>query len=137
MKIFEYYKNGTVHGTIQAENKKDAENKLFAEVEEKDNIVDLFKHPKLLPFEVQLILEKYQNINFDYKVIEKMINELNQFGYTCDYDLEAEPYELKLMKQTKVFKIKNNKWVLTRFDPFKKQVPLYDNNLRFKEIGIY
>jgi hypothetical protein len=57
--------------------------------------VDLFEHPELLPNDVLVILEKYENMDEDYKICEQLIAELNTVGYTCDYDLDGIPYDLK------------------------------------------
>jgi hypothetical protein len=59
---------------------------------------DLFKTPELLPQEVRNIIEKYEKMEASYDVCRNLINELKPHGYTCDYGLEAIPYELTTIK---------------------------------------
>jgi hypothetical protein len=58
---------------------------------------DLFETPELIPSEVQLILESYnedERTN-DYLDLRRLTNELEQIGYTLDYGLDAEPFGLR------------------------------------------
>ena len=58
---------------------------------------DLFETPELIPSEVQLILESYnedESTN-DYLDLQRLTNELEQIGYTLDYGLDAEPFGLR------------------------------------------
>jgi len=141
MKTFEYYKNGTIHGTIKAENKIAAENNLFAQygkefqVEEKE--IDLFNNFEVLPIEIKTILQKYMHFDFNYEICESLSYDLNQLGYKIDYGLDAEPIELQPMKETKIFELKNNSWTETEFNEESKQICLYDDALKFKGIGIF
>ncbi|MFN5417956.1 MAG: hypothetical protein ACK5B9_12935 [Flavobacteriia bacterium] len=141
MKTFEYYKNGTIHGTIKAENKIAAENNLFAQygkefqVEEKE--IDLFNNFEVLPIEIQDILQWYSLLDNDYQKCKDLLNELKPFGYTFDYGLDAQPYNLQPMKETKIFELKNNSWIETEFNEESKQICLYDDALKFKGIGIF
>jgi hypothetical protein len=32
---------------------------------------------------------------FTYKACRRLITELNKLGWTCDYDLSGEPFDLK------------------------------------------
>jgi len=141
MKTFEYYRNGTMQGEIQAKNEKDAQSNLFAqfgryfEIQEKE--FDLFENPELLPIEVQEILQKYSSSENDYESCDKLLNELKEYGYEFEFYLDAEPYDLKLIESTKVFKLENNKWIETEFNPEFKQICLYNDDLKFKGIGIH
>jgi hypothetical protein len=56
---------------------------------------DLFNTPELLPQEVRDIIEKYEEMDTCYEMCQKLIEELEPHGYTCDYGLDAIPYELK------------------------------------------
>jgi hypothetical protein len=56
---------------------------------------DLFDTPEALPLEVQAILEKYSNKDFNYKNCGNLVDELEQVGYTCEYGLDASPYDLR------------------------------------------
>jgi hypothetical protein len=98
--------------------------------------IDLFDNYELLPIEVQIILTKNMHFDFDYNIVKNFLIELKEYGYTFDYGLDAEPFDLKLMKETKVFTLKNNVWIKTEFNPEKKQICLYDDELKFKGIGI-
>lgn len=61
---------------------------------------DLFNTPELLPQKVKDILAKYDEMGTSYDTCHKLIKDLEQVGYTCDYGLDGIPYELT--------KIKNN-----------------------------
>jgi hypothetical protein len=58
---------------------------------------DLFETPELIPSEVQLILESYNEYEStnDYLDLQRLTNELEQIGYTLDYGLDAEPFGLR------------------------------------------
>jgi hypothetical protein len=65
---------------------------------DEDNEIDLFEHYKLLPEEVQVILGKFDNDEVSYETLDKLIAELNQVGWTCEYGLACEPFDLKRLK---------------------------------------
>jgi hypothetical protein len=56
---------------------------------------DLFENPELLPIEVLEILEKYSEMDNSYQNCSELVQELNSVGYTCDYGLDAEPFDLR------------------------------------------
>ena len=61
---------------------------------------DLFDTPELLPANVQEIVNRYSEklINGDgdgYTVCAEFVAELETVGYTCDYYLDAEPFNLQ------------------------------------------
>jgi hypothetical protein len=58
---------------------------------------DLFSTPELLPLEVQAVLQKYENCEFDYTECANLVTDLEEVGYTCDYYLQAEPFDLRLI----------------------------------------
>ena len=60
---------------------------------------DLFDTPEVLPKEVQAILEKYSNEDFNYENCSNLVDELEQVGYTCEYGLDASPYDLKKVEK--------------------------------------
>lgn len=60
-----------------------------------DEVVDLFEYPELLPLEVQDVINKFSESENDYADCAKLVEELNDVGYTCDYGLDAEPYNLR------------------------------------------
>ena len=66
--------------------------------------MDLFEYPEQLPSEVQKVSDRY----FDelhnpernrYDICAELVTELNKLGYTCDYGLDAEPFDLKKLNQ--------------------------------------
>ncbi len=59
-----------------------------------ENIRDLFEHLDELPTEIIDILEKYSEWDETYEVCENLKRELNNVGYTCEYYLDAIPYNL-------------------------------------------
>ncbi len=101
--------------------------------------IDLFEYHELLPPQVQDILIKYGEIA-TYENCEKLLKELKPLGYTFDYYLDAVPFDLTIIKGTKIFALINSKWIQAEFNPTKKQVPLYDKingKIKFIGIGIY
>lgn len=56
---------------------------------------DLFQTPILLPTEVQVIIEKYSDMDTTYENCQLLVDELEQVGYTCDYGLDGIPYDLR------------------------------------------
>lgn len=56
--------------------------------------LDLFERPELLPEEVNKVINKYSEIE-SYVDCKKLVEELNILGYTCEYGLDAVPYDLK------------------------------------------
>lgn len=65
-----------------------------------DNEIDLFEHIDTLPLEVQEILEKAQKTwNDDYEDCRKLVAELEAVGYTCEYYLDAVPFNLRKIRK--------------------------------------
>jgi hypothetical protein len=57
--------------------------------------MDYFDCYDELPEEVQSILNKFRHIDYtDYTDCDNLINDLNKVGWTCEYDLDAVPYNL-------------------------------------------
>jgi len=56
---------------------------------------DLFEHYELLPIEVQYLLGHWAEADNTYENCESLISDLNKLGYTCEYGLDAEPYNLQ------------------------------------------
>lgn len=61
--------------------------------------IDLFEHFETLPEELKRILTKYEECDNDYNVMAAMQAECEAIGYTFDYYLDAEPYNLRELKQ--------------------------------------
>ena len=63
---------------------------------------DLFSNYESLPQNVQDIINKFGELDENsYENCDKFIKELETFGYTCDYGLDAQPYGLKKIKNIK------------------------------------
>jgi hypothetical protein len=57
---------------------------------------DLFETPELIPTEVQLVLESFdEDCPNTYHELDRLLNELEPLGYTFDYYLDAEAYGLR------------------------------------------
>jgi hypothetical protein len=57
---------------------------------------DLFeKDFSELPIEVQEVLSKYAYDEFNYENCGNLVDDLNSIGYTCEYGLSAEPFDLR------------------------------------------
>jgi len=56
--------------------------------------IDLFAHYYLLPQEVQDVLAKYSDWDATYDQCRAMLNDMEALGYTFEYYLDAEPYNL-------------------------------------------
>jgi hypothetical protein len=55
--------------------------------------IDYFEQYELLPQEVQDLIMDFGMVNeFTYENCRKLIADL---GWTCDYDLSGEPFDLK------------------------------------------
>lgn len=53
---------------------------------------DLFETPDLIPKEVLDILAQFEDNT--YEECERILNKLEQIGYTYEYGLDAEPFNL-------------------------------------------
>lgn len=56
--------------------------------------MDLFENYENLPTEVIAILDKFAAEPCSYKNCENLITELEKIGYSCEYDLSGEPFNL-------------------------------------------
>ena len=57
---------------------------------------DLFETPDLIPIDVQIVLESFdENASNGYHELQRLVNEIEPLGYTFDYFLDAEPYGLR------------------------------------------
>jgi|SRR3989344_3286735 len=62
--------------------------------------MDLFEQYETLPQPVKTILDKYAEMENDYEACGNLVNELNTVGYTCEYGLDADPFNLRrIMKK--------------------------------------
>lgn len=72
------------------------------EEDEYDEENDLFATPENIPSEIQAILDKYEEEYLDgatYDLNERVLAELKPLGYTFDYYLDAEPYNLRKIEE--------------------------------------
>ena len=56
--------------------------------------MDLFDDYENLPTEVLTILENFGSEPCSYKNCENLITELKKIGYSCEYGLDGEPFNL-------------------------------------------
>jgi len=54
---------------------------------------DLFETPDLIPKDVLDILATFEDNT--YEECERILNKLERIGYTYEYGLDAEPFNLK------------------------------------------
>jgi hypothetical protein len=57
--------------------------------------VDLLENYDEIPDDVKAILEQYEMEDADYDTLENLKSELEEIGYTIDYDLGGTPYDLR------------------------------------------
>jgi len=59
-------------------------------------VKDLFETPELIPTEVKAIMDTFNDYSGnEYLELDRIVNELNEIGYTFDFYLDAEPYGLR------------------------------------------
>lgn len=61
-------------------------------------MIDLFEHIETLPVEVQECIHSWDDITFNYENIKEFKKELETLGYTFDYYLDAQPFNLTKME---------------------------------------
>jgi hypothetical protein len=54
---------------------------------------DLFETPDLIPKDVHDILATFEDNT--YEECERILNKLEKIGYSFEYDLSAEPFNLR------------------------------------------
>ena len=59
---------------------------------------DLFETPELIPQEVQAVLDTLSEDANSYLELERIQKQVEKLGYTFDYGLDAEPYDLRPME---------------------------------------
>ncbi len=62
-----------------------------------DTQIDLFTTPEVLPVEVLEIIEKLSESDYSYEGNRLAIICLEKLGYTFDFGLDAEPFNLEKM----------------------------------------
>lgn len=63
---------------------------------------DLFDCPEKHPANLRKVLWSY-GYTHDYDGCDLLIQKLNAIGYTCDYGLDASPYNLRKLQPTKKY----------------------------------
>lgn len=61
---------------------------------------DLFEDFENLPKEVQKIITSFSGKEPDYDDCRAFVTELEKVGYTCDYGLDASPFNLHEIRKT-------------------------------------
>lgn len=56
---------------------------------------DLFEDYEALPNEVKSVIDQFIASDETYENCNTLVVELNELGYTCDYGLDAVPYDLR------------------------------------------
>ena len=56
---------------------------------------DLLDSFDSLPYDVQNVLNEFSELENDYLNCENLVIRLSEIGYTIEYGLEAEPYNLQ------------------------------------------
>ena len=56
---------------------------------------DLFETPELIPHEVQVVLDTFSEDANSYWELARIQKQVEKLGYTFDYGLDAEPYDLR------------------------------------------
>ncbi len=57
--------------------------------------IDLFEQYALLPDRVQKLITTHFDGNQDYTTCKVVLREMKKLGYTFDFGLDAEPYNLR------------------------------------------
>lgn len=61
-----------------------------------NNDIDLFQHIERLPKNIQYTIERYSDSDsFSYDDCRAMLVDMESQGYTFEYGLDAEPYNLR------------------------------------------
>ena len=60
-----------------------------------NNDFDLFEKYEPLPQEVKDIINEFSENDNTYESCAELVKKLESVGYTCDYYLDAEPFNLK------------------------------------------
>lgn len=60
-------------------------------------MTDLFEHYEKLPDNVKSIINFYENEENDYNTCQRLIDDLEEVGYTCEFDLSGVPCNLTVL----------------------------------------
>lgn len=59
---------------------------------------DLFEEIETLPQEVQAVLAEFEDCDHTYPNCEQLLQALEPLGYTFEYGLDAEPFDLRKLE---------------------------------------
>lgn len=57
--------------------------------------IDLFEDYIKQPKELAEIVQRYEEQELNYETVKEFLGKVNAIGYTFDYGLDAEPYDLR------------------------------------------
>lgn len=60
---------------------------------------DLFETPELIPVMVQNIISAFNEDADSYRELSRIVSELEPLGYTFDFYLDAEPFNLRKIEE--------------------------------------
>lgn len=80
---------------IKALTKAVKEMPIYYKIEEEQK--DLFKYYEEQPEELQRVLKPYEEHNPTTDSLKEILKEVEAIGYTFDYGLDANPYNLRKM----------------------------------------
>ncbi len=60
--------------------------------------MDLFETPELIPDNVSEILDTFNEEADSYKECARLLSAVESIGYTFDYGLDGQPYDLTKIK---------------------------------------
>jgi len=102
--------------------------------------MDLFEQHETLPIEVQAILNRHLDGDNTYEQCASLVAELEAVGYTCEYGLDAEPYELRKLSKfdewstetiDKVFDCIMDEMSSVEAEDVRKEVRTRDEKIRY------
>lgn len=79
--------------------------------------MDLFETPELLPKEVQDIINNFNEKELSYENCQRLVEDLEKVGYTCEYGLDGVPFDLEEMETFDFYvDAKVITWMRTNFE---------------------
>lgn len=91
----------------------------------------LEKKWETLPQNVKDILDKYAECENDYESCANLVNELNAIGWTCEYYLDAEPYDIRRLIK------KGHSYTYEEIEEFSLDVGMNEADYNLNEHGQY
>lgn len=83
--------NGLNLRTARSKQARISETPLFTQP---DNQIDLFENPESIPKNIQDILDTFNQNADRYSECQRILNKITPLGYSFDYGLDGDPYEL-------------------------------------------